>query len=119
MNPLRLLRIAAFVVLASMIAVTVWASSQVALWKVPREVTAHPWFIATLFDTYFGFLAFWAWVAYKERTVTARAGWLVAIFLLGNIAMAGYMLLRLRRLPAGARVEDLLLREPEPPRTDA
>jgi len=119
MNPLRLLRIAAFVVLATMIAVTIWASSQVALWKVPREVATHPWFIATLFDTYFAFLAFWCWVAYKERSVAARAGWLVAIFLLGNIAMAGYMLLRLRRLPASAKFEDLLLREPEPPRTDA
>lgn len=58
------LRIAAIVVLLSMLAVTTWASNHVALWKMPREVATHPWFIATHFDTYFAFFAFWAWVAY-------------------------------------------------------
>ena len=45
-------------VLAAMLAATIWASSQVALWKMPREVATHPWFIATLIDTYFAFLVF-------------------------------------------------------------
>ena len=104
------LRIAFIIVLISMFAVTGWASTEVALWKTPRAVATHPWFIATLFDCYFGFLTFYVWLAYKETTALARTGWLVAILLLGNIAMAVYMLIQLFRLPLDAKMEDLLLR---------
>jgi predicted permease len=83
----------------------------VALWKTPRAVATHPWFIATLFDTYFAFLTFYAWVAYKETGNVARALWLIAILLLGNITMAIYMLRQLFRLPTDATMEQLLLRK--------
>ena len=105
------LRIAFIGVLISMFAVTGWASSVVALWKTPRAVATHPWFIATLFDTYFAFLTFYAWVAYKETSKVARVAWLIAILLLGNIAMATYMLIQLFRLPTNATMEQLLLRK--------
>ena len=105
------LRIAFIAVLLSMLGVTGWASSEVALWKTPRAVATHPWFIATLFDTYFAFLTFYCWVAYKEATWRARLGWLSGILLLGNIAMAIYMLIQLFRLPADAKIEALLLRK--------
>ncbi len=98
------------VVLVAMLAVTSWASTEVALWKTPREVATHPWFIATLFDTYFAFLTFYLWLAYRETSNLARVIWLVAILLLGNIAMAGYMLYRLFKLPTNSHMEDLLLR---------
>lgn len=104
------LRMLFLVVLISMLAMTGWASSQVALWKTPREVVTHPWFIATLFDTYWGFLTFYVWLAYKEVSNGARVLWLIAILLLGNIAMASYLLIQLFRLPADARMEELLLR---------
>jgi len=105
-----ILRIAFIGVLIAMFCVTGWASTNVALWNTPRAVATHPWFIATLFDTYFGFLTFYAWVAYKETGTVARAAWLIAILLLGNIAMAIYMLNQLFRLPADATMEQLLLR---------
>ncbi|MEO6784802.1 MAG: DUF1475 family protein [Chthoniobacteraceae bacterium] len=105
------LRIAFIVILISMFAVTGWASSVIALWKTPRAVATHPWFIATLFDTYFAFLTFYAWVAYKETSKVARFVWLIAILLLGNIAMAIYMLNQLFRLPTNATMEQLLLRK--------
>lgn len=104
------LRVFFAVVLASMLAVTFWAGSEVALWNTPRAVATHPWFIATLFDTYFAFLTFYAWLAYKEPSWPARIGWLVAILLLGNIAMAAYMLIQLLRLPTNATLPQLLLR---------
>ena len=106
------LRIYFIVVLAAMLAATAWASSYIALWKMPREVATHPWFIATLIDTYFAFLVFWLWLAWRERTWPARIGWLIAILLLGNIAIAIYMLMRLAKLPKGAGPEALLLRDP-------
>jgi hypothetical protein len=104
------LRVVFAFVLIAMLGVTAWASNIVALWNTPSAVLGHPWFIATLFDTYFAFLTFWFWVAYKEKTVVARIAWLIAIFLLGNIAMAVYMLIQLFRLPADAKLERLLLR---------
>ena len=107
-----LLRILFLIILAAMLAVTFWASNIVALWNTPREILAHPWFIATLFDTYFAFLTFWLWVAYKERTWGPRLAWLIAILLLGNIAIATYILIQLFKLPRNARFEALLLRAP-------
>ncbi len=97
-------------VLLSMLAVTSWASMECALWKTPQEVATHPWFIATLLDTYWGFLTFYCWVAYKETSWLARFAWLVGILLLGNIAMAIYMLILLFKVSADAKIEDVLLR---------
>jgi hypothetical protein len=104
------LRVVFAFVLVAMLGVTAWASNTVALWHTPSAVLGHPWFIATLFDTYFAFLSFWFWVAYKERTIVARIAWLIGILILGNIAMATYMLIQLFRLPADAKLERLLLR---------
>lgn len=97
-------------VLLSMLAVTSWASMECALWKTPQEVVTHPWFVATLFDTYWGFLTFYCWVAYKAVSWRARISWLVGVLLLGNIIMAVYMLIQLFRVPADAPIEDVLLR---------
>lgn len=105
------LRIAFAGVLITMLCATGWAGSQCALWKTPHEVVTHPWFIATLFDCYFGFLTFYAWVFYKEPGWLARTGWLIAILLLGNIAMSAYMLITLFKLPADATVAEVLIRQ--------
>ena len=100
------------IVLVSMLGVTSWASTQCALWDTPRAVATHPWFIATLFDTYFAFLTFYCWVAYKETSNVARVIWLLAILLLGNVAMAIYMLRVLFKVPANADMKAILLRQP-------
>src|SRR5271156_5128842 len=105
------LRTAFLFVLVTMLCVTSWASFQCALWKTPQAVVTHPWFIATLFDCYFGFLTFYAWLFYKETLWFARIAWLVAILLLGNIAMSSYMLITLFKLPADARIAQVLIRQ--------
>lgn len=99
-------------ILAAMLGITAWASADTALWDLPRGIGTHPWFLATLADAYFGFVTFWVWVAWRERRWTARIGWLIAILLLGNIAMATYLLRALFRLPADAPLEQLLARRP-------
>ncbi len=104
------LRIFFIVVLISMLAVTTWASKQLPLWKIPYETWTHPWWIATLFDAYWGFLTFYCWVVYKEVSGLSRIAWLIAILLLGNIAMALYALIQLFRVPVTAKIEDVLLR---------
>jgi hypothetical protein len=105
---LWLLRILFGVVLGSMLWVTGWASFQCPLFGVPREVFTHPWFIATLFDAYWGFITFFVWVCYKQTSWLARGAWFVAIMLLGNIAMAVYCLSELFNLPKEGRIADLL-----------
>ncbi len=102
-------------ILVAMLAVTGWASSQVALWRLPGELVAHPWFIATLFDTYFAFLTFWLWLAWREGSWPVRIAWLIAILLLGNIAMAAYVLIQLARLPKDAPLSRLIERRPSNP----
>jgi hypothetical protein len=105
------LRIFFAFVLVAMLAVTTWASLRESILAIPPVVTGNPWFIATLFDAYFGFLTFFVWVAYKESAPVARGAWLLAILLLGNIAMAAYALVQLFRVPATARLCDVLLRK--------
>jgi hypothetical protein len=112
----RNLTLLSFAALAALTAVSIWAGARIGIVPAIRELLGapssgtNPWFIATLFDAYFGFLWFWAWIAYKETSSAARLAWLVLVLGLGNLAMAAYMLLQLRRLPAGATAEQLLLR---------
>jgi hypothetical protein len=99
-------------ILAAMLVITVTASLNQPLWQW-GGLTAEPdrwWTYATLADAYFGFLTFYAWVFYKERGLAARVGWFVAIMLLGNFAMATYVLVQLARLRPGEPVSRLLLR---------
>lgn len=99
-------------ILVAMLVVTVTASLQQPLWEWGGlEGPDRWWTWATLADAYFGFLTFYAWVFYKETRASTRAVWFVAIMLLGNIAMAVYVLLQLARLPAGVPLSKLLLRE--------
>jgi predicted permease len=100
------LRILFSAVFITMLGVIIWASNRCALFDIPREVFTHPWFIATLLDAYFAFIAFWVWVAWKEGTVAARVLWLLTILLWGNPAVAGYMLLELSRVKsAGGKLD--------------
>ena len=97
-------------VILVMLVATVQASLDSNVLTALEELWPDPWFRATLADAYFGFLTFYLWVAYKERTALRRSLWFVLIMALGNIAMAIYMLIQLYRLPEGAGIERLLLR---------
>lgn len=98
-------------VLAAMGWVTVRASLDRSVVDAAVELVRDPWFLATLFDAYFAFLTFYLWVFYKESTWVARVAWLIAILLLGNFAMAVYVLRELARLAPGQPVSAILLRK--------
>ena len=98
-------------VIAGMTAVTTVASLDRSVLKGGVGLWPDPWFIATLADAYFGFLTFYLWVAYLEKSLASRIGWLVGILLLGNFAMAAYLLRRVL-LTRPFSVESLLLRDP-------
>ncbi len=96
------------VVIISMLWVTGWASNICPLFDIPLKVFTHPWFIATMFDAYWGFMTFFVWVAYKQTSWFSKICWLIAILLLGNIAMASYWLAELFRVPRDGKISDIL-----------
>lgn len=105
------LRLLFILVIASMLGVTGWASLQQSLGDFVRSATfREPWVIATLFDAYWAFIAFYVWVAWKEQSFAARILWFVAIILLGNIAMAAYLLRELFAVPAAGPVDPVFTR---------
>lgn len=110
----------AIAALAGLIGVSVWATGHVSIVPAIDDLLSqpsrqfNPWFVATLFDAYFGFLWFWLWIAYKETSNAARLVWLVLVLALGNMAMAAYALIQLATLPPGGTIEDFLLRRPRP-----
>ena len=109
------LRALFLLVLVSMLWVTSWASLRCPLFAVPRDVFAHPWFVATMFDAYWGFTTFFVWVCFKQTSWLARTAWFVAIMLLGNIAMSSYCLAELWRTPRDASLAELLTRRHDGP----
>ncbi len=113
MSARTVLRLLFTLILVGMVLVTTWASLEQPVWAFGGlQGPDRAWTIATLCDAYAGFLTFYAWVYYRERGALARSGWLVAILLLGNMAMSAYVLIALARLPADAPLERLLLRSP-------
>ena len=109
------LRVLFGVVLASMLCVSSWASFQCPLFAVPHEVYAHPWFIATMFDAYWGFVTFYVWVCYRQVSWTARLAWILAILALGNIAMSSYCLAALSEAPGNGKLSDVLIARKQGP----
>ncbi|MCP4190703.1 MAG: DUF1475 domain-containing protein [Planctomycetaceae bacterium] len=96
-------------ILVGMLLITTWASLDRSMLDAGSELMTYPWFIATLADAYFGFLTFYAWVAYRETSGLKRVVWFILIMTLGNIAMAVYMLIQLMTWRSG-QPADLLLR---------
>lgn len=105
------LRLLFVLIIASMLAVTGWASLQQPLGEFVRSATFRdPWVIATLFDAYWAFISFYVWVAWKEKSLAARLLWFVAIILLGNMAMAAYMLAQLFAVPTSGPLDEVFTR---------
>lgn len=97
-------------IFVAMLVITTRAGLQISIWDAWDSFAANPWAVATLWDAYFGFVTFWVWVAYKERTMAGRLIWLVLILGLGNIAMSLYVLIQLFRLKPDEPAEALLRR---------
>jgi len=97
-------------VIAAMSWVTTVASMDRNVIAAAPDVWNDLWARATLFDAYFGFLTFYLWIFYKQRRATSRVGWLVAVLLLGNFAMAAYALREILRLKPGEGFDTLLTR---------
>ena len=87
-------------ILVSLFCFTSYASTRQPVWQWTGLTQGEDrwWTAATLLDAYYGFITFFVWVCFKERRWMPRALWFVAIMLLGNMAMASYVLVQLARL---------------------
>ena len=72
------------------------------------------WGRITLVDAYVAFGLGWGWIALRERSVAVAAAWLVAVALLGSLALGVYLLAASTR---AADVPTLLLGDRHPDRT--
>ena len=110
---LRLLFIGIF---AAMLWVTSWASVGQPLGEfIAGPVIRDRWVVATLFDAYFAFIAFFVWVAWKETTLALRVLWFIGIILWGNLAMSLYLLVELFRISRLDELDQVFTRR-NPPR---
>ena len=100
--------------LLAMLAMTIVASLDRSVFNVGQEMLQDKWFQATLLDAYLGFLTFYVWVAYKETTWAGKLIWFVLIMTLGNMAMAGYVLIQLFRLKPDEPCSNILVRTTHP-----
>ncbi len=97
-------------ILVGMLAITTYATIDRSIFNVGPVLTSDPWFHATLVDAYCGFVTFYVWVAYKEKTFLKRLLWFVLIMTLGNIAMSIYVLIQLGQTGRLGGIESILLR---------
>jgi len=95
-----------------MVGMTTYVSLHKPLSQAGSEFSwvTSPWAVATLFDAYFGFVTFFVWVCFKERSFASRLTWFVLIMALGNIAMSSYVLIQLFKLKPDEPLSRLLLR---------
>ena len=110
MSSRRALQLLFGFIFVSLLAYTSWASTQQPVWAW-QGLTLEPdrwWTIATLIDAYYGFITFYVWVCFKERSWASRSGWFIAIMALGNMAMSLYVLIALGRLKDGEPVANIL-----------
>jgi len=98
-------------ILLAMLAITTMASLDRGVFQALGDLWTDLWFKATLMDAYFGFLTFYVWVAYKERSNRARILWFILIMCFGNIAMAIYVLIQLFRMTPDEPMETLLTKK--------
>ncbi len=59
------------------------------------ELMANPWGIVSLVDLYVGFALFSIWIAFREKTVTSAAIWIVLMMVLGFFTASLYVLIAL------------------------
>jgi len=98
-------------IFAFMVVMTIRTGLSVSLSAAWPSYVANPWAVATLYDAYFGFITFYAWVFYKERNFWTRISWFLLVMGLGNIAMSFYVLIQLFRLKSDQPAAAILRRQ--------
>ncbi|GMV26517.1 MAG: hypothetical protein AMXMBFR58_25480 [Phycisphaerae bacterium] len=102
-----------FAVLAIvLIILIVWASLEKHVLEIFKVMLAERWGIVTLIDLYGGFVVTATWICVLERRAWRAVPWLVAMFFLGNLATAIYVVFRAWR---ARNIRDIFIGAPQEP----
>ncbi|MCG3124412.1 MAG: hypothetical protein GIKADHBN_02875 [Phycisphaerales bacterium] len=102
-----------FAVLAIvLIILIVWASLEKHVLEIFKVMLAERWGIVTLIDLYGGFVVTATWICVLERRAWRAVPWLVAMFFLGNLATAIYVVFRAWRARS---IRDIFIGAPQEP----
>jgi hypothetical protein len=82
--------------LATMIAAVTYGLVAGDFWGEGRVIMRLPWGVISVIDVYAGGALFAGWIAARERSILRTAAWVLAIFVLGNVATSLYALIALR-----------------------
>lgn len=94
----------------ALVALIVWASFEKHVLAIFKVMLGERWGIVTLIDLYAGFVIAGTWICVVERRLYRAGPWLIAIFFLGNLATAGYVVFRAMRARS---IRDIFI--PAPP----
>ncbi len=95
-----------------LVALIVRASLEKHVIEIFKVMLGERWGVVTLIDLYAGFLIAGTWICVVERRPRRAIPWLVAMFFLGNLATAGYVVFRARRARS---IRDIFIPAPPSP----
>ncbi len=88
---MRMIQVGGATVVLAMLGIILWAASQSSITDDFSIITDQPWGIVSLVDLYLGLAVAAVWVAYRESSLPATAGWILALAVLGNLALGAYV----------------------------
>lgn len=94
---MKLAKIIAFLGLAAMTAVLIYAFSVGDLAEEGSMLLSMPWGIVSLVDLYVGFILFSGWIAYREKSLPRAVVWIALMMVLGFFTASLYILIALQR----------------------
>jgi hypothetical protein len=79
----------------TMSAALAWGFTTGEFWREGAILTSLPWGIVSIIDVYTGGALFAGWIAYRERSISRTALWVLLIIVLGQWSTSLYVLLAL------------------------
>lgn len=83
-------------ILLGMLLGSIGLASSHNLWTSLQYLLADPWGLVTLIDLSIGLIVIAVWIALLEPRPLCAAGWIIALFLLGNVVTLVFLLYRTR-----------------------
>lgn len=87
----------------ALVALIIWAGFNANFLGSFGQVVADPWGLVAIADLYFGFVLFAGVILAVDGVKPVSFIWLLALFCLGNVLSALWLILRLPRLVAAFR----------------
>lgn len=88
---MKMVRAAGVAVALVMVGVIGWAWSQSAIGDDFSVISDRPWGVVSLVDLYLGLALAAVWVVYREASGLRAAAWVLALIVLGNLALGAYV----------------------------